>query len=299
MKQVIRRIGSPLALTLALAAGACSTRDNKADTLAADTALNRDLQMANRDTAAQPQLNDVPAATTPSTTPSRTSSTPSSSRSSTSGSSRSSTSTTRSTTPTTTKTSSGNTVTRNTGGSAGSAGGGSVGTIAAGTAMSLAAGSKVCTNTNHVGDTFTARVNETVTGSNGATIPAGSTVTLRVTQLKRSENANDNIVIGLDVVSVNVGGRTYALAGDVTSAQVEKVRSSTKSNDAKKVLGGAAAGAVLGQVLGKNTKSTVIGAAAGAAAGTAAAAATANYEGCINAGDTIRIKLNEGVQVRA
>ena len=39
MKQVIRRIGSPLALTLALAAGACSTKDNKADTLAATKAF--------------------------------------------------------------------------------------------------------------------------------------------------------------------------------------------------------------------------------------------------------------------
>jgi len=297
MKQVIRRIGTPLALTLAFAAGACKSGDNNTDTLATDTALNRDLQMANTDTAAQPALQDVPAGTAqPTTTPSRTSS--STSRPTTSGTSGR-TSTTSGRTSTSTKTATGNTVTRNPGTSAGAAGGGAVGTIAAGTAISLASGSKVCTNTNKVGDTFTARVNESVTGSNGATIPAGSTVTLRVTQLKRSENANDNIVIGLDVVSVNVAGRSYALAGDVTSAQVEKVRSTTKSSDAKKVLGGAAAGAVLGQVLGKDTKSTVIGAAAGAAAGTAAAAATANYEGCINAGDTIRIRLSEGVQVRA
>ena len=94
-------------------------------------------------------------------------------------------------------------------------------------------------------------------------------------------------------------GTSYNLATDVTSAQVEKVRASTKSNDAKKVIGGAVLGGIIGQATGKDTKSTVIGAAAGAAAGTAAAAATANYEGCINAGDTIRLRLTQGLQVRA
>lgn len=292
MTQLTRRFGSPLLITLLLAGAACAKKDSNADsTLATDTALNRDLQMANRDSAAQPALNDVPTNTT--------SRAPTSTKSTTSSSSSGRTTTTKSTTPTTTKTSSGNTVTRNTGTSATGAGGGSVGSIGAGTEMSLASGTKVCTNTNHVGDTFTATVNQSVQGSNGASIPAGSTVTLRVTSLKRSENANDNIAIGLEVVSVRVGGQSYALSADVTSAQVEKIRTTSKKTDAGKVLGGAAVGAVLGQVIGKNTKGTVIGAAAGAAAGTAAAAATANYDGCINSGDTIHIKLNNSVQVRA
>ena len=57
------------------------------------------------------------------------------------------------------------------------------------------------------------------------------------------------------------------------------------------------AGAVIGQILGKKSKSTIIGAAAGAAAGGAAAAATANYEGCVNAGGRIAVKLNAPVTV--
>lgn len=281
MRNYIRRMSSPLALTMILVAGACS--DKKDDTLAADSMLNRDLQMANSDTAAQPQLTDVPAAA-----PAPAKAAPV--RSGSSGSM------TRTKTPT--KTASGNTVTKNTG-STGSTGGGAVGSIAAGTTLSLAAGSKVCTNTSKVGDTFTARVNEAVMGSNGAMIPAGSTVTLRVTELKRSENANDNVVIGLSVLSVVVNGKTYALNADVTSAQVEKVRNQPKSKDMQKVIGGAVLGGIIGQAVGKDTKGTVIGAAAGAAAGTAAAAATANYEGCINTGDTIRIKLNQAAEVRA
>lgn len=277
MRKSIWRMSSPLALTMILVAGACSSK--KDDTLASDSMLNRDLQMANSDTAAQPQLRDVPAAAP---APARAAPV----RSGSSGSS------TR--TPASTKTSSGNTVTRNTG-----TGGGSVGTIAAGTSISLNSNSKVCTNTNKVGDTFTARVIEPVMGSNGAVIPAGSTVTLRVTELKRSENANDNIVVGLSVLSVVANGRTYALNADVTSAQIEKVRNQPKSKDMQKVIGGAVLGGIIGQAVGKDTKGTVIGAAAGAAAGTAAAAATANYEGCLNSGDLIRIKLNQAAEVRA
>ena len=287
--QSIRRSFAPLALSLLLAA-ACAGKDD--DALATDTSLNRDLELANADSAAQPALTDVPATTTP---------TPSTSRPTTSGSTARPSTSTKTSTPTSTKTSTGNTVTKNpsTGSSSGSSGGGSVGMVAAGTALSLASGSKVCTNTNKVGDIITATVNETVTGSNGVTIPAGSTVRLRITNLKRSENANDNIVIGLEPVSVSVRGTSYNLAADVTSAQIEKVRSTTKSSDAKKVIGGAVLGGIIGQATGKDTKSTVIGAAAGAAAGTAAAAATANYEGCINSGDTIRLSLTQGLQVRA
>ena len=291
MQSIRRTFLAPLALSLVLAAGACAGGDDNDDALATDTSLNRDLELANSDTSAQPALTDVPAATTP---------TPSTSRPTTSGTARPSSSTktsTKTSTPSTTKTASGNTVTS--GSSSNTSGGGSVGSVAAGTSLSLANGSRVCTNTNKVGDVITATVNETVTGSNGVSIPAGSTVRLRITSLKRSENANDNIVIGLEPVSVSVRGTSYSLAADVTSAQIEKVRSSTKSNDAKKVIGGAVLGGIIGQATGKDTKSTVIGAAAGAAAGTAAAAATANYEGCINAGDTIRLSLTQALQVRA
>ena len=46
----------------ALTFSACTVKDSKSDTsLARDSALNRDLELANRDTAVQPQLQDVPA----------------------------------------------------------------------------------------------------------------------------------------------------------------------------------------------------------------------------------------------
>jgi hypothetical protein len=286
MVQYIPRFSASLVLSLALIAGACAKKENNA---AADSALNKDIQLANRDTTAQPALTDVPAGTAtnpaPSTAAPRTTTT-----SRPTATTR--TPTTRTRTPTTSVTSSGNTVTRTNAGSAAR-----VGTIPAGATLNLASGSRVCTNTNKVGDRFNASVTNAVVGSNGAVIPAGATATVEVTELKRSENANDNVVMGFRVVSVNFGGHTYPVSATTSYAQVNKVKNQPKGKDVQKVVGGAAIGAIAGQILGKSTKATVIGAAAGGAAGAAAAAATANYEGCVNSGGRITATLNSSTQV--
>ena len=292
MVQYIPRFNASLALSFALFAAACTAKtENNA---AADSALNKDIQLANRDTAAQPALTDVPASST-AATPTTTAATPrtTTNRTTTRTTTRTPTTTTR--TPTTTTTTSGNTVTRSSGGAA--AGAGRVGTIPAGAELNLTSGSRVCTNTNKVGDRFNASVSSAVQGSNGAVIPAGATATVEVTELKRSENANDNVVMGFRVVSVSFGGHTYPVSATTSYAQVAKIKNQPKGKDVQKVVGGAAIGAIAGQILGKSTKATVIGAAAGGAAGAAAAAATANYEGCVNSGGRITATLNSSTQV--
>ena len=277
-------------LALAFAAGACSTKDKTSDSLAVDTSLNRDLALANRDSAAQPQLQDVPSGTANTST--RTGS------SSSTGTARTTTKTTTTTRPKTTSTTpstttSGNKVTTGTTG-----GGGAVGTLPSGTTLYLASNAKICTNTNKVGDTFTATLNNAVS-SGGVTIPAGSQVKLEVTSLKRSENANDNIVMGFRVVSVNVRGTSDPLDGTVSAASsIQKVRNQSTGKDVQKVATGAVLGAIAGQVIGKNTKGTVIGAAAGAAAGTAAAAATANYEGCLPNGGALSVTTTAPTSIK-
>ena len=296
MSKYIHRFSGALALSLALLSAACA--DKKDDTLAQDTSLNRDLQMANQDTTAQPALQDVPTTGTPTT------SAPIARAPATRTPPRSSGSTVRTPPRTTTRpsapsgpatTASGNTVTKGTGGSEPAR----VGSIPAGSEITLTSNSRVCTNTNRVGQRFSATVSNTVTGSNGATIPAGATATVEITELNRSENANDPVKMGFRVVSVTFGGRTYALDATTTSASVDRVRNQPKSKDVQKVVGGAAVGAIIGQVLGKDTKSTVIGAATGAAAGAGAAAATANYEGCVPIGGRITITLDNSATVQA
>jgi hypothetical protein len=287
MVQYIPRFSASLALSLALFAGACSKKD---DTAAADSALNKDIQLANRDTSAQPALTDVPAGTAANTAPSTTAPSTTTTTKTTTTTTRTPTTTKR--TPTTSVTSSGNTVTRSSAGTAAR-----VGTIPAGSTLNLAAGSKVCTNTNHVGDRFNATLTNAVVGSNGAVIPSGATAVVEVTELKRSENANDNVVMGFRVVSVNFGGHTYPISATTSYADVSKVKNQPKSKDVQKVVGGAAIGAIAGQILGHSTKATVIGGAVGAAAGAGAAAATANYEGCVNSGSRITATLNSSTQV--
>ena len=295
MTQYIRRLGAPLMLASALVFSACTVSEKKADTaLASDTTLNKDLALAGRDTLTQPALQDVPATPAeakpaPATTPAR--STPARTTTTTKPAPKPST-------PTTTTTASGNTVTRNPSGTSGTSAGGAVGTIASGTSLSLRSNERVCTNTHKVGQSFTATLANSVTGSNGAVIPAGATVNMEITQLKRSENATDKIVMEFAVKSVSFGGRSYPVSAEVASADVDRVRNQPKDKDVQKVVGGAVVGAIAGQILGKNTKSTVIGAAAGAAAGAGVAAGTANYEGCVANGGAISITLNSPVQVK-
>jgi len=294
-----RRVGAWLAAFAVLTLGAAGCGGDKENplregSLSSDSALSRDLQLAGGDTAAQPQLQDVPVDTSPTPAPAR----PSTPSRTTTRPAPPPPTTPKPATPTETRTPSGNVVTTPSGGGTSGAAGGAVGTIASGTTLNLASTARVCTNTKQVGDTFTATLTDGVTGSNGASIPAGAKVTLRVTKLKRSENARDPIVMEFDVVSVSFGGQSYQVNGRVDYADIERVRNQPKEKDVQKVVGGAVIGAIAGQVIGKNTKGTVIGGAAGAAAGAAAAAATANYEGCIGEGKTLRVVLESGLQVR-
>jgi hypothetical protein len=287
-----------LVTVMALSFGACSDKKND-DVLAQDTTLTKDLALANRDTALQPQLRDVPvdsmpapAATAPApvtrarprvTTPPRTIvRTPSRNLPTPPAEPAVGTSAT---------TSSGNTVTAEPKGSEHA-----LGTVSVGSEMSFYAGQRVCTNTNQVGDRFTAQIAEPVQGSNGSVIPAGSSAVVEITSLKRSQRANDNIEIGLRVESIMFNGKTYPVTSEVSYAQIERVRG--ESNAGSDAVKGAVIGAVLGQILGHRTKSTIIGAAGGAAAGAAIGAANAKVDGCVPSGGRITVKLTQPLVVQ-
>jgi hypothetical protein len=284
------RIAAPIALVAACVLSACrGDADNSA--LNQDSTLARDLARAGVDSASQPQLQDVPAATpdapaAAATRPRRNP--PAPRRTSPPPAPPANPPATEPTPPV----AGGTTVTKSEAGSERP-----LGTIPGGTTLSLVSSEKVCTNTSKVGDRFSATVHEAVTGANGAVIPAGSRVTVELTQLHGSRNANDKIVMGFRVVSITIGDRTYHPEADVVTAEITRVRTTSGGEDAKKVLGGAVAGAIIGQVLGRDRKGTLIGAAAGAAAGGAAAAASGDYEGCVNQGAAIAVKLNNTLTI--
>src|SRR6266550_3455782 len=106
MVQYIPRFNTSLALSFALFAGACTAKNDSA--AAADSALNRDIQLANRDTAAQPALTDVPAGTATTPAPSTAAPRTTTSRTTTTARTTTRTPTTTTRTPTTSVTSSGN-----------------------------------------------------------------------------------------------------------------------------------------------------------------------------------------------
>ena len=172
------------------------------------------------------------------------------------------------------------------------------GIIGSGSRVSMNSNARVCTADLLVGDKFTATVSSGTVGSNGAAIPAGSTVVLEVASVDRSDPIESSRIT-FRVRSVDVNGEPQPVAGDVAVlAPMDKVQSSS-GNDRNKVIGGAVAGAVLGKIFGKSTKATVIGAAAGAAAGTAAARNSQNSDACLPEGSPMRLTITRDIVVRS
>jgi hypothetical protein len=173
------------------------------------------------------------------------------------------------------------------------------GTLNAGTSFAVRPLARVCTNTFKPGDRFTATLSEPVAGSDGAMIPAGSSVVLKVDESTRSENSKDSLKLTFSAVSLRIGQQSYDLTGHVAqTTPLEKVRVQSTTDQAKKVGAGAVIGAIAGQLLGKNTKSTVIGGAVGAAAGAAVAAGTADYDGCVPTSAALIVNLDAPLRIR-
>jgi hypothetical protein len=252
-----------LSLSLAaVALCACSGRDSSSK----DSTLARDLALANQAQSAQPQFQDTSA----------------------SQSTNQPRSTTRISNPPRTRT-----VPRTAAQApAQSAQQAQTATIAAGTGFALASQQRICTATNRPGDRFVATVTSPVVGSNGAVIPAGSSVVLDVAAV-----SPDNSSITLRVVSVEFNGMSYPMSGAVTTqSALERTKIEGDPNgDKKKVIGGAIIGAIVGQMIGHNTKGTVIGAATGAAGGAVAAKVTEKYEACLPVGAAIRLTLDQPI----
>jgi hypothetical protein len=156
---------------------------------------------------------------------------------------------------------------------------------------------RVCTNTALAGDKYTATVSTATVGTNGALIPAGSTVVLEVASVERADPI-ENSRIEFRVRSIDVNGEPRSADGDIATLGAMEGTQVSSGNDRTKVIGGAVAGAVLGRILGGSTKATVIGGAAGAAAGTAAARRSQSSAACLPAGTTLRLTLSREIVVR-
>lgn len=173
------------------------------------------------------------------------------------------------------------------------------GTFEAGATFAVKPAVKVCTSTHKAGDRFTAALAEAVKGSNGAVIPAGSLVVLRVVESQRTDNTKPEAALAFDVISVRIGNESYEVDGKVTpTAPMEKVGTESAGDQAKTTAKGAAIGAIAGQVLGRNTKSTVIGAVIGGVAGAMTASGSNQYDGCLKQDGTLTISLDKPLKIK-
>lgn len=174
---------------------------------------------------------------------------------------------------------------------------GTAGVIGAGTRIGMTTNGRVCAATALAGDKFTATVTEATTGSNGAVIPAGSTVVLEVASVDRTDPIEASR-INFRVRAIDVDGVARPADGDVATLGSLQPVQTASGDERTKVIGGAVAGAVLGRIFGHSTKATVIGAATGAAAGTVAARRSVTTDACLPNGSPLRLTLSRDLAVR-
>lgn len=165
----------------------------------------------------------------------------------------------------------------------------------AGTAFGITTRSPVCT-TNLPGDKIVATLDQGVSGANGAYLPPGTTVVLEVASVTPGDTP-DAAQITLRVRSIVINDAAIDVPANVAILSDLERREIPREggSDKKKVVGGAIAGAILGQIMGRDTKSTVIGAAAGAATGAAVAAAGRKYDACLPAGGSVRVTTSQQI----
>jgi len=170
--------------------------------------------------------------------------------------------------------------------------------LAAGVPIPAVLNDSIGTKTNKVGDVVQARVAADVTDDQGRVIvPAGATVTLKITALQKSLNKGDTTgTLTLAPQDVTVGGKTYALDASISRVPTVVI-GGTNAGDVAKVGAGTAIGAIVGRVIGGSTKGAVIGGVLGGAVGTQRAIETRHRDIVTPAGTTVTLTLRQPLQL--
>jgi hypothetical protein len=170
--------------------------------------------------------------------------------------------------------------------------------LAAGTPVTATMNDSISTRKNKVGDVVTARVaTDLKDGQGRVVVPAGSTVTIKITALHESENKSDKTgTLTLATQDISVNGRTYALDASIDSVARELVGRSTNAGDIAKVGVGTGIGAVVGRVIGGSTRGAIIGGVIGGAVGAQRAVETKDRDVVVPAGSKLVLTLRQPLQ---
>jgi hypothetical protein len=159
-----------------------------------------------------------------------------------------------------------------------------------------------------IGDRFRTTVVDPVYSGGREVIPAGSTITGRVTSVKRAERKSKAGTLGVDFVSLQLpNGTARAISGSLTDVTGQNSnydnegrvsgRSSTKRNVVF-IGGGAATGALIGAIAGGG-KGAGIGAIVGGGLGAAGAVFSKGKEAEVRPGTEFGVILNRSISLPA
>jgi hypothetical protein len=166
--------------------------------------------------------------------------------------------------------------------------------LSAGATLATTVNREITSRTDKPGATVTGTVASDVTDASGrVVIPAGSTVTMTITEIHESENKGDKTgKLTLTPTSVEIQGQSYALSGSAVALERTLRDRKTNAGDVAKVGAGTAIGAVAGRVIGGSTKGAVIGGIIGGAVGTQRAIETQDRDVVVPPSSRVEITLD-------
>jgi len=165
--------------------------------------------------------------------------------------------------------------------------------LAAGTVVATTVDREITSKTDKPGATVTGTVASDVMDAAGrVVIPAGSKVTLTITEIHESENKGDKTgKLTLTPTAVEIAGERHALDGSAVALERTLRDRKTNAGDVAKVGAGTAIGALAGRVIGGNTKGAVIGGIIGGAVGTQRAIETQDRDVVVPASSRVEVTL--------
>lgn len=166
-------------------------------------------------------------------------------------------------------------------------------TIPSGTTLSLSLTSALASDTSKVEDAVSAELSHAVVVDGRDVLPAGSTLAGQVTSAEASGRVKGRAQVAFRFDTLTTGGTKY----DVQTAELSRVASATKGEDATKIGIGAGAGAVVGGLLGGKSGAAK-GAAVGGGAGTGLVLGTKGQEVRLAPGADVTTTLTAPLTVR-
>ena len=166
-------------------------------------------------------------------------------------------------------------------------------TLAGGTALATTMDREITSKTDKPGASVTGTVASDVTDATGrVVIPAGSKVTMTITEIHESENKGDKTgKLTLTPTAVVIAGESHALDGSAVALERTLRDRKTNAGDVAKVGAGAGIGAIAGRVIGGNTKGAIIGGIIGGAVGTQRAVETQDRDVVVPANSRVEVTL--------